>query len=76
METHERSFLKALTWRFLASLTTVILVLVFTGDLTLAGTVGVFDITSKLLIYYAHERAWDRVDWGRDRHRRKSARHR
>lgn len=65
METHERSFLKAVTWRILASLTTVILVMAFTGDLTLAGTIGIFDIISKLIIYYAHERVWNKMSWGR-----------
>ena len=65
MATKGRSLVKACTWRFLATLTTSILVLVFTGELILAFSVGVFEVVLKLLIYYAHERIWDGIKWGK-----------
>ncbi len=65
MEKSKRSIAKAITWRFVATTITVLLVLIFTGELVLAGSVGAADVISKLIAYYIHERAWDRVDYGR-----------
>ncbi len=62
---HIRSITKGLSWRVLATLTTMILVFAFTGKLALAIGVGVLEIITKLLIYYAHERAWDKIKWGK-----------
>jgi len=64
-ETHLRSFFKGITWRIIATLTTMILVFIFTGDFALTLGVGFFDIISKLIFYYFHERIWDRIRWGR-----------
>ena len=63
-ETKARSIAKALTWRFIATLTTTGLALYFTGELQTAMTIGVFDVVIKLLFYYFHERGWGSVDWG------------
>ena len=64
MENRKRSIAKTITFRILATITTVVLVLIFTKDLSIAGIVGVLDFLSKLLIYYLHERAWDKIRWG------------
>ena len=63
-DTHARSFAKAISWRVIATLTTMALVLVFTGDLILTFGVGVFDLAAKLLFYYVYERIWNGVRWG------------
>ena len=65
METHKRTLAKTITFRIIATITTVILVLTFTGDYALAGIIGVLDVISKLVIYYLHERVWHKVRWGR-----------
>lgn len=64
-ETHKRSFLKGISWRVIATTTTMTLVYFFTGNLTITFGVGIFDTIAKLLFYYAHERAWNKVRWGR-----------
>ncbi|MCH8945477.1 MAG: DUF2061 domain-containing protein [Nanoarchaeota archaeon] len=43
----------------------MVLVLIFTGNWTLAGAVGALDLVSKLMIYYVHERVWDKFSWGK-----------
>lgn len=63
-EKKRRSVIKALTWRFLATMTTMSLVYIFTGNAEMSLTVGVFDVIIKLVVYYFHERAWNRVGWG------------
>ena len=58
---HKKSIAKAFTWRIIATLTTGVLVFVFTGKLDLAVEVGIFDFALKLFFYYMHERAWAHV---------------
>jgi adenylylsulfate kinase len=63
-ETHARSILKGVTWRIIASATTMIIVYVVTGDLALVASVGAVDILAKVFFYYLHERSWGKVRWG------------
>lgn len=63
-ETHRRSILKGITWRIIASLTTMAVVFIMTGNLALVASVGVIDVTAKVFFYYLHERTWGRVRWG------------
>jgi adenylylsulfate kinase len=63
-ESHTRSILKGITWRIIASATTMTVVYVVTGDLTLMASVGAVDILAKVFFYYLHERTWGRVKWG------------
>jgi uncharacterized membrane protein len=63
-EARARSVVKALSWRALATLTTVTLVILYTGELSLAMAVGGTEVVAKMIIYYLHERAWALVDWG------------
>jgi len=64
-ETSTRSILKTLSWRLLATLTTIGLVWIFTGRVGTAFTIGGIEIVLKMLLYYLHERAWDRTSFGR-----------
>jgi adenylylsulfate kinase len=61
-----RSGAKAVTWRVIATTTTMLLVYFFTGELDLSLGVGFFDVLLKLAFYFLHERAWDRIWYGRD----------
>jgi uncharacterized membrane protein len=65
-ENHSRSLAKAISWRFFATITTMVLVYIFTRQLVLSLSIGIFDIVSKLILYYLHERIWNRIYWGKD----------
>lgn len=65
MESHRRSIVKALTWRILALVTTSTVAMAVTGKVHFAITIGLIDGVIKLIIYYAHERAWNRIGFGR-----------
>jgi len=58
--------MKSASWRFLATLTTFSLVWIFTGKLTVAFEVGALEVIIKLLIYFFHERLWEKIKWGKD----------
>ena len=64
-ETPFRSIVKALSWRVLATLTTALLVYAFTQRFDIAITVGVLEAAAKMALYFAHERIWNRLRFGR-----------
>jgi uncharacterized membrane protein len=57
--------MKSITFRILATVTTIVLVFIFTGEMLIALEIGLIEVVAKLVIYYAHERVWDRVSWGK-----------
>ena len=64
-DSRTRSFVKGISWRVIATLTTMTLVFLFTSNLAITVGVGIFDILTKLLFYYIHERVWLKITWGR-----------
>lgn len=64
-ETNIRSIAKGFSWRLFATTTTVIIVYIFFGRLDLAIAAGIIETVSKVLLYYAHEKIWQRVRWGK-----------
>ena len=64
-ETSTRSVLKTISWRVVATLTTATIVWLVTGRLTLALAIGGIEAVSKMVLYYGHERLWDRIRVGR-----------
>ncbi|MGQ9507030.1 MAG: DUF2061 domain-containing protein [Candidatus Bathycorpusculaceae bacterium] len=66
MEKPIRSLVKAISWRIVATITTIILVVVFSKDLVLGTIVGVTELIVKTVIYYVHERVWNLSNFGRE----------
>ena len=65
METRTRSLAKAVSWRIFATLTTMLLVYAFTGNLIVSESVGLAELVSKIVIYYVHERIWNALPFGK-----------
>ena len=65
-ESKARSVVKALSWRTIATLTTTVLVFVFTRRVDLAVTVGAVEAIAKIMLYFVHERVWDKLKFGRE----------
>ena len=63
-ESHLRSLLKAMSWRILATLTTILIAYFITGEIDVALMIGGIEFVLKFLIYYLHERAWQLVPRG------------
>lgn len=64
-ETNIRSIVKGFSWRLFATTTTVIIVYIFFGRLDLAIAAGIIETISKVLLYYGHEKIWQRIRWGK-----------
>jgi len=60
-ESHTRSLLKGITWRFVATMTTIIVSWLVVGDVSAALQIGFFEALLKIGIYYLHERIWARI---------------
>jgi uncharacterized membrane protein len=61
-----RSLAKAFSWRVTGSVDTLLLSWFFTGNLKIAAAIGSTEVITKMVLYYLHERAWNRVSLGRD----------
>lgn len=65
METHKRSIIKAITFRIIATTAITIAAFFITGSWACAGTIGLVDLVLKLILYYLHERVWNKIRWGK-----------
>jgi uncharacterized membrane protein len=65
MDTPWRSICKSFSWRVLAMFITGGIAWGLTRELRFAALIGLADTCTKLGIYYAHERLWDRSGFGR-----------
>lgn len=63
-ESSLRSLLKAITYRITGTLTTALITLFITGEMAIALAVGSIEPFVKLIVYYVHERIWQRVPIG------------
>ena len=64
-ESKLRSIIKSLSWRLLATLTTILIVYIFVGDTKIALSIGGVEVFLKMLVYFIHERLWEKVRFGR-----------
>lgn len=65
LESHFRTILKTLSWRLVATGVTFLVAWLLTGRIAVAAGIGLSDTFIKLFAYYVHERAWNRVQFGK-----------
>ena len=53
-----RHFAKAITWRLVGTIDTVLLSWLITGSGITGLKIGVAEVVTKMILYYYHERAW------------------
>ncbi len=59
-----RHILKTITWRLIGTLDTIILSWLITDSSTIGLTIGGFEILTKMVLYYIHERVWYKSKYG------------
>ncbi len=62
---HWRSLIKGISWRITGTIDTIVISWLVTRKLSLAFTIGFIEVFTKVLLYYFHERLWERVKIGR-----------
>lgn len=65
VDKHHRSMVKALSWRLTGTLDTIIVSFIVTGRIKLALSIGGIEVFTKIMLYYFHERAWEKISFGR-----------
>ena len=60
----KRHIAKTLTWRITATLTTIIIAWIISGDPSTGLAIGGIEFFAKMPIYYFHERAWYKSNFG------------
>jgi uncharacterized membrane protein len=66
-EQHGRSLIKALTFRVLIILADSVVVYAITGRFDMTATFVIISNVSSTVLYYIHERIWNRINWGKRR---------
>ena len=61
---YKRHILKTITWRIVGTIDTVLLGWLISGNPTIGLSVGGAELATKMILYYIHERAWYRIDFG------------
>ena len=59
-----RSLLKAISWRIVGTLDTMILGWIITGSPLMGLKIGALELITKFVLYYFHERIWLRFKFG------------
>ena len=60
-----RSVVKTISWRTVGTLDTIIVSYFVTGSLVMAASIGTIEVITKMILYYFHERAWNKISFGR-----------
>lgn len=60
-----RSVVKTISWRTVGTLDTIIISYFITGNLVMAASIGSIEVITKMILYYFHERAWNKLSFGR-----------
>jgi uncharacterized membrane protein len=64
MDSLRRSLVKTVSWRATGSSATFLIAYLMTGNLAVAGVIGVTQMISNTILYYFHERIWNKISWG------------
>ena len=66
-EKRYRSIVKTISWRTTGTIDTFIVSWLVTGKPAIALSISVVEVFTKLLLYYLHERAWNRLQFGKEK---------
>ncbi len=63
-ETRKRSVVKSISWRIICIVVSILTSFVLTGKWDLAVAIGTVYNAITMILYYFHERTWNRIKWG------------
>jgi uncharacterized membrane protein len=64
-EKNYRSLIKSISYRITGTIATFIISFVITGELKLAFSITGVEAISKIIIFYLHERMWNKIKFGK-----------
>jgi len=60
-----RSLVKTISWRLTGSGATFAISYIISGNLEMASSIAIIQLIANTILYFIHERIWNRVNWGR-----------
>lgn len=60
-----RSVAKAISWRVIGTLDTLLISYLLTGEVAIAASIASIDFVTKMFLYFFHERLWNKINWGK-----------
>ncbi|SHJ46046.1 DUF2061 domain-containing protein [Pseudozobellia thermophila] len=60
-----RSVAKAVSWRVIGTLDTLLISYILTGEVAIAASIASIDFVTKMFLYFVHERVWNKIGWGK-----------
>jgi len=60
-----RSIAKAVSWRVIGTLDTLLISYLLTGEVAIAASIASIDFITKMFLYFFHERLWNKISWGK-----------
>ncbi len=60
-----RNIVKTVSWRTIGTIDTIIISWAVIGKLDFAVAIGGIELFTKMVLYYFHERTWNRIRFGR-----------
>jgi len=55
-----KTVFKTISWRIVGTLDTMVIAYILTGELTIAASIGSVEVFTKMILYYFHERFWNK----------------
>jgi uncharacterized membrane protein len=65
-DTKTRSLVKTVTWRITGSGATFAISYLISGNVAIAGSIAIVQLVSNTVLYFLHERVWNKIQWGRN----------
>ncbi len=62
-----RSIVKTISWRAVGTLDTVVISYLVTGNFAMAASIGSIELVTKMVLFYFHERAWNKISFGKEK---------
>jgi len=63
-ETRKRSLIKSISWRVICIVVSIVTSFFLTGKWDIAVAIGTVYNFITMVLYYFHERSWNKVKWG------------
>lgn len=60
-----RSIIKAISWRVMATIDTIIVSYLISRKFAIAFSIGFVELFTKIGLYYLHERIWNKIKLGK-----------
>ena len=67
VDTQQRSITKSITFRILVIISDLVVIYLITKRVAATIALTVFTNLASTVLYFAHERVWNRIAWGRKR---------